>query len=219
MKALLGHLKSRPRMVIATVVGIAVALLLPDVDRAVTRALLGWNAAVWLYLVLLWWTMWRDDHERMRRVAVANAENASMVLMVIGSAAIASIVAIVLELANAKGTGAHHAVPAIGLALVTVMASWVLLPTLFALNYASLYYGDGSEQGSGLIFPDKNPEFRPDYSDFIYFSVTIAVASQTADVAISGRKLRRLVLVHSALSFLFNTSILALMVNIAAGLF
>jgi len=221
MKVLLGHLKSRPRMIIAATIGIAVALLLPNVERVVTRALLGWNAAVWLYLVLIWWTMWRDDHERMRRVAVANAENAGAVLLIVSSAAVASIFAIVLELANAKGGAAHHAGQEIGLAAATVVASWLLLPTIFALNYASLYYRDGSEEGSGLLFPDKSRDanFRPDYSDFLYFSVTIAVASQTADIGIDERKLRRLVLVQSALSFLFNTSILALMVNIAAGLF
>lgn len=208
-------------MSLAAILGLAVAFALPDVDRIVTRALLGWNVAVWLYLLLIWWTMWRDDHQHLRRVAIANAESAGVVLLIVASAAIASMVAIMLELATAKGSPTHHGLPEIGLAMLTVTASWMLLPTIFALNYASLFYDGNDDTGSGLRFPDhdRDPGFRPDYSDFLYFAVTIAVASQTADVGIDRRDLRRLVLVQSVLSFAFNASILALTVNIAAGLF
>jgi uncharacterized membrane protein len=88
---------------------------------------------------------------------------------------------------------------------------------LFTLNYASLYYrGDARE---GLHFPGSNALFRPNYVDFLYFSFTIAVALQTADVAITSKPMRLLALVHSVLSFVFNTAILAFLVNIAAGLF
>lgn len=221
MSALLHPLRTRPRMAISLAVGIAAALIVPDVERVVTRFLIGWNVGVWLYLLLMWFSMWRADHEHMRRVAVAQADSAGIVLLVATCAALVSIVAIVLELADVKGSGASHALPSIIFALATVAASWVLLPTLFALNYASLYYGEGDDSGAGLEFPDKQKthKFYPDYADFIYFSMTIAVASQTADVAISTRKLRRLVTIHAALSFLFNTSILALTINIAAGLF
>ena len=85
----------------------------------------------------------------------------------------------------------------------------------FALAYASLYYGaDGKPHG--LDFPGK--EEHPDYTDFMYFAVTLAATSQTSDVAVSTRPMRRLVLLHAVLSFVFNTSVLALTINILAGL-
>ena len=216
MTGLLSHVRTRPRMAIATGVGVAVALLVPGIDHATTRALIGWNVGVWLFLAMVGWMMLQADHEHLRRSAIAQAEGAAVVLTLVIVAAVFSIVAIIVELSAAK-QGAHHAVPHILFALATVAGSWLLLPTLFAMNYASLYYR--TQHGSGLQFPDADKTFKPDYADFLYFSFTIAVASQTADVAISNRPMRRLVLLQSVLSFVFNTTILAFTINIAASLF
>ena len=73
--------------------------------------------------------------------------------------------------------------------------------------------------GHGLRFPDADPSFKPDYGDFLYVSFTIAVACQTADVAVTSRPMRRLVLLQSVMSFAFNTAILAFTINVAASLF
>ena len=216
MIALLAHVRTRPRMAIATAVGVAVALLVPDIAHPTTRALIGWNTGVWLFLAMIGWMMLQADHEHLRRSAIAQAEGAATVLALVIVAAIFSIVAIVVELSVAK-QGARHAVPHILFALATVAGSWLLLPTLFAMNYASLYYR--TQHGSGLQFPEPDKAFKPDYADFLYFSFTIAVASQTADVAISTRPMRRLVLLQAILSFVFNTTILAFTINIAASLF
>ena len=102
-------------------------------------------------------------------------------------------------------------------ALVTVIGSWLLLPTLFAVTYASRY--DRATHSAGLNFPTADNDFKPDYGDFLYFSFTIAVASQTADVSVSTSPLRRLVLMQSVLSFAFNTAILAFTINVAASMF
>ncbi|HWH81494.1 MAG TPA: DUF1345 domain-containing protein [Burkholderiaceae bacterium] len=216
MKALIKHVTTRPRMALSVVAGVAAALAAPGIDHLVTRSLLGWNVGVWLFLATVGMLMFRADHEHLRRAAIAQAEGAATVLAVVITAAVVSIVAIVIELAAAK-QGSHHAWPHVLFALATVAGSWLLLPTLFAMNYASLYYR--SEHGSGLRFPDPDEKFRPDYADFLYFSFTIAVASQTADVSISNRPMRRLVLLQSVLSFVFNTTILAFTINIAASLF
>ena len=124
--------------------------------------------------------------------------------------------AIGVELASVKGTSASHALPHVAFALVTVAGAWLLLPTLFALSYASLFYR--KPEGRGLQFPAEATSSPPDYWDFLYFSFTIAVASQTADVAITSTDMRRFVLLQSVLSFVFNTAILALTINIAASL-
>ena len=215
------HFRARPRMVVAALIGIAMAASYP-VPSPITRWLVGWNVGVWLYLVLIALSMLRADHARLRRAALAHAEGAVTVSVAVIAATLASFAAIVLELAAAKATrdiGAPpHAIPQVALTLITVTGSWLLLPTLFMLNYATLYYRD--DIGIGLRFPpDADREPRPTYADFAYFSFTIAVALQTADVAITTTRMRQLVLAQSVLSFLFNTAILAFLVNIAASLF
>lgn len=217
MSRFFSHLRARPRLVTSTLCGIAASLLLPAVLGVATRGLLGWNLAVWLYLVLIGSMMLRADHVDIRRVAVAQAEAAVTVLTVLTLAVVVSLVAVVAQLSAAKVPGAPHALPHVLFALVTVAGSWLLLPTMFALNYASLYYR--TVGGSGLNFPAIDADFKPDYGDFLYFSFTIAVASQTSDVSVSSQPMRRLVLAQSVLSFAFNTAVLALAINIAASMF
>ena len=217
MTGLLLHFRAHARLLSAVVLGTAVALLLPTSIGPVTRGLLGWNVAVWLYLVLVAAMMRTADHGQLRRVAALQAESAGTVLALVSVASVVSLVGTVLELSAAKLPGAAHAVLHVALALATVVGSWLLLPTVFALTYASRYYQD--QGGGGLRFPGADADFRPHYGDFLYFSITIAVASQTADVSVTTTGLRRLVLRQSMLSFAFNTAILALTVNIAASMF
>jgi uncharacterized membrane protein len=211
------HLRARPRLIMALLVGLVAALLLPGVQGAVTRWLLGWNVVVWLYLALVGVMMLRADHTTLRRIASAQAEGAATVLMVIVLTALASLVGIVMELSAAKVPGASHALPHVLFALVTVAGSWLIVPTLFALTYASEYYHFSAEKC--LQFPDADRDFKPHYGDFLYFSFTIAVASQTADVSVTTPRMRRLVLTQSVFSFAFNTAILAFTINIAASMF
>jgi len=204
-------------MFMSLIVGVIVALCAITVQSLVTRALIGWNTTVWLFLVLIVVMMLRADHEKLRRNSIEQSEGAAVVLALVIVAAVASIVAIIVELSGAKQPGGHHEWSHVLFALATVAGAWLLLPTLFAMNYASLYYS--TEHGNGLQFPSKDLTFKPDYADFLYFSFTIAVASQTADVSISTRAMRRLVLLQAVLSFVFNTTILAFTINIAASLF
>lgn len=217
MSRLFSHLRVRPRLMLSIAAGVVAAGVLPGTHHAVTRCLFGWNVGVWLYLLLAAEMMFRADHTRLRRTAVAQAEAASTVLAIVVLAAVVSLIGIVAELMAAKAPGTPHALPHVLFALATVAGSWLLVPTMFALTYASQYYR--TAQGSGLNFPQSDGSFKPDYADFLYFSFTIAVASQTADVSISTPAMRRLVLLQSVLSFAFNTAILAFTINIAASLF
>ncbi len=217
MSRLFSHLRVRPRLMLSIAAGVVAAGVLPGTHHAVTRCLFGWNVSVWLYLLLAAEMMFRADHTRLRRIAVAQAEAASTVLGIVVLAAVVSLFGIVAELMAAKAPGTPHALSHVLFALATVAGSWLLVPTMFALTYASHYYR--TAQGSGLNFPQSDGSFKPDYADFLYFSFTIAVASQTADVSISTPAMRRLVLLQSVLSFAFNTAILAFTINIAASLF
>lgn len=221
MHRLVSHFRAHLRLATAIALGVAAAGLLPGHYAMVSRALLGWNVAVWLYLALVGWMMAHADHRRLRQVAEAQAESVGTVLALVSMASVVSLLGTVLELSAAKVPGAPHALPHVALALATVLGSWLLLPTMFTLTYASRYYGAGGEGGAGggLQFPGAKAGFKPGYGDFFYFASTIAVASQTADVSVTLPAMRRLVMGQSLLSFGFNTAILALTVNIAASLF
>ena len=203
-------------------VGVAAGLLLPEFAHGVTRWLLGWNTTVWLYLALVWHMMRRPDQAQLRRHAAAHAEGAGIVLMIVIAAAIASIAAIVAELSSVKGSPVAQAWPNVLLAVVTLIGSWLLLPFEFALTYASRYFVAGAKPG-GLDFPGTDEraddESAPSYSDFLYFSLTIAATAQTSDVSVTTRAMRKLVVAHAVVSFAFNTMVLALAINIAAGMF
>lgn len=222
MRALIGPLRLRPRLLIAIGFGIATGLLLPDTLRVVTRLLLAWNVTVWLYLVLVGTMMRHPDHGHLRRQAAAHAEGAGIVLMIAVAAAVASMAAIVAELGGTRASLAEHAWPNLALALATLIGSWLLLPVEFALTYASRYYPAGATPG-GLDFPGMDESAggasAPNYTDFLYFSLTIAATAQTSDVAVTTRAMRKLVLAHAVVSFGFNTMVLAMAINIAASQF
>ncbi len=176
------------------------------------RVLIGWDTAVWTYLVLVWFLMTRANHERVRALAAREDESAGLVLFVVCVATIASIAAIVLELVDAKGAKdiSHYVLTAL-----TLIGAWFLIPTIFTLHYARLYFDDDSKE-TALLFPDHRLD--PDYWDFMYFSFTIAVASQTSDVVLRSSQIRRAALAQSILSFYFNVAVLGLCINMAAGL-
>lgn len=211
------HLRVHPRLVLSLGVGLTMALAWRYPVGGVERALIGWNVAVWLYLALVGWMMVRADHHLLRRVAKAQAESAATVMALVSAASVASLAGVVFELTAAKLPGVRHALPHVALALVTVVGAWLLIPTVFALTYASLFCR--TPAGEGLKFPGDEPGFHPDYGDFLYFAFTIAVASQTADISVTTQVMRRLVLLQSLLAFGFNTAVLAFTVNLAASMF
>jgi uncharacterized membrane protein len=212
MKLLPTVLRNRPRAVLGLLAGFCVAVLLPSHLSATVRALIGWDSAVWLYLLLIWIQMGTADQTNGQALAEREDENAAAVLVVVSIAAIASIVAIVGELSTAKSLGTH-AWPHYALTGATMLGAWFLIPTMFTLHYARHYYRADEPV---LRFPDKG--LKPDYWDFLYFSFTIAVASQTSDVSLCSRAVRRTALAQSVLSFFFNLAVLGLSINIAASL-
>lgn len=208
-------LRTRPQLVTAIVVGIVAGCLVPSAIQAVPRMLIGWNFAVWTYLVLMWLHMAFASDDNVRRNARREDENAGTVLFLICTATVASLLAIVIELGTTKSLGLGSKVLHTVLTGTTLIGAWFLIPTIFTLHYARLYYGSEPD-APALVFPDS--ELQPNYWDFLYFSFTIAVASQTADISLRGRNARRGVLAQSILSFYFNVAVLGLCVNIAASM-
>ena len=214
----LNQLRTRPRLIASVVAGLGAVWLLPSALPAPERAVLAWNAAIWLYLLLVWIDMAHLDQGRLRQRAVDHADGARVVLMIAVVTSIACLAAVVTELAAARAANTVYTLRHLGLALATLVGSWLLLPTEFALAYASRYY-DADTPGLDFPEPRDAPETEPNYVDFLYFSLTIAATSQTSDVAVTTRGMRSLVLVHSVLSFGFNALVLAMAINLAAGIF
>lgn len=200
----------RPRTFIAIAVGVAVAFLVPDTRRLVTRLVVGWDAFAALYLVLAYFMMLRCDVAHIRRSAVLQDDGRFVILMMTVLGALASLGAIVFELGASKGNPAG-----LILATVTIALSWALVHTAFALHYAHDFYR-GKTPG-GLQFPSGDAHVDADYWDFVYFSFVIGMTAQVSDVGITDRVIRRTATVHGIISFVFNTALLALMVNIAAS--
>jgi uncharacterized membrane protein len=201
---------SRPRTFIAVAVGIVAFLCLyPTRLELVTRALIGWDAFAALYLVLVYTMMLQSAHHNtIRNHAVLQDDGRVLILLLTGLGAFASIAAIVFEL------GARHGVAALGLAMLTITLSWATVHTAFALHYAHDYY---DSTPGGLQFPSGDRTDHADYWDFVYFSFVIGMTAQVSDVGITDKVIRRTATVHGIISFVFNTALLALTVNIAAS--
>jgi uncharacterized membrane protein len=201
---------ARPRTFISIAIGIVAFWLLPGSLRLVTRLLIGWDIFVTFYLVLAYIMMFRCDLGHIRRNAVLQDDGRFLILLMTALGAFASIAAIVFELG-----ASHRSALELGLATGTIALSWAAVHTTFALHYAHDYYR-GAKPG-GLQFPSGDQHDHADYWDFVYFSFVIGMTAQVSDVGITDKTIRRTVTAHGIISFVFNTALLALMVNIAAS--
>ena len=209
----------RPRLFVVILLGLATGLLLPQslASQAVSRWLIAWNVGAWTYVALAASMMIRSSRGHMRHRAQLQDDGKYMMLGLTVISAIASLVAIAFELAVVKDLhgwtrGAH-----VALAGLTVMSSWSFIQIMFTLHYAHDYYLAACHgRKPGLSFPDDED---PDYGDFFYFSVVIGTSGQTADVSFVTKPMRRIGSLHCILAYLFNTTVLALLINIGASLF
>lgn len=216
----MSHLtQTHPRLTIATALGLAAgiasAFIAPEITL-ISKCLIAWNVAGWIYMILIMQRTFKSNAEDVRRIAEVEDENAGLVLMVVCVAAIASLAAIVLELAGIQGMKASDKALHYAFTGFTILGSWLLIGVIFSLHYARMFYTWNGEDAA-LRFADG--EQNPDYWDFLYFSFTLSVAVQTSDVGVATRALRKVVLAQSLIGFLFNTAILGFSINIAAGLF
>jgi uncharacterized membrane protein len=212
----------RPRLFFAISLGLAVGLLTPSTWRDITRWLIAWNTSALLYFILTGWLIVHASPASIRYRAKTQDEGRFTILVLTSIAAMTSIGAIVAQLASVKDLTGFIKGLHIGLAMATIVSAWLFIHLMFALHYAHDYFAakeslddDPDRLRGGLKFPGTED---PDYYDFLYFSYVIGVASQTADVEITSRGMRRTALVHCILAFFFNSAVLALTINIAAGL-
>ncbi|SKB14428.1 conserved membrane hypothetical protein [Planktothrix sp. PCC 11201] len=209
----------RYRLILSALFSLISSFFLPSWFSLSTRILSVWNTGMLCFLISTWLLMVQAIPKTMRRNAQSQDEGRLVILSLITAAACASILAITFILKETKDQNIHIIIPHIILAVITIIGSWLLVHTIFAIHYAHEYYQDhktlSNSPAGGLDFPE---DIEPDYWDFLYFSFVIGMTSQVSDVQITSRSLRRLSLFHSILSFFFNTVIVAMSINIIAGL-
>jgi uncharacterized membrane protein len=201
---------ARPRTFFSILIGIVAFVLLPASLRPVTHILFGWDVFTAVYLALAYIMMARCELAHIKRNAVLQDDGRFLILLVTALGAFASIAAIVFELGASQ-----RSVPELTLATVTIALSWAAVHTTFALHYAHDYYR-GAKPG-GLQFPSGDTQEHADYWDFVYFSFVIGMTAQVSDVGITAKTIRRTATAHGIISFVYNTALVALMVNIAAS--
>jgi uncharacterized membrane protein len=207
------------RLYISLVVCALVFLLIFHVYSAPTVILITWMSFALISILLMWITILSSHPREVQKIARLQDSSRAMIFGFAITASVISLLAVYFLLKSAKG----HAVNVdrhILLAIAAVFVSWWLVHTVFTLRYAHMYYDtardDGTpKKGGGLQFPD---ETQPDYMDFVYFSFVIGMTFQVSDVEISSRRIRRLAWLHGLISFIFNTTIVALSINVISGL-
>ena len=200
--------QARWRLLLSALLCVLLVLLLPDGYRLASRLLVGWDAGVALYIVLVLWKVVGADVSLVRRQSALQDEGRIAIPILTVTAALASLAAIVFWLRTAT-----EADPRIlALLFVTILLSWAFIHMMFALHYAHEYYAEHRGQGGGLRFPG---DAEPNYWDFIYFAFAIGTATQVSDVAVTSREIRRTVTMHGIVAFVFNVTLIALTVSIA----
>ncbi len=210
-------LRARPYFTICYGVGALAWVLMFAVKNPAIRSVAAWDIGSLLYIVssLLVFTLVRDRNIREDAASHQEGEWSIFTLTVLGAVMSFASLFLFSHAANQKThfTGAYLA-----FVVVTLALSWAVTHLTFAYRYAHEYYAcdlGGDEVDGGIMFPQDD---QPDYLDFVYFSFVLGMTFQVSDCNITSKKLRRLATVQGLIGFLFNTVILALSVNIAAGL-
>ena len=203
------------------VYGLVTALAVSAVPLPISwefRALLAWCVGLMVYLGLAWWLCLTFDAKRTRARAQAQDEPGVVLVLVLLLANLACVVAITMLMQQSRDLSGFDQALHISLSAAALAASWFFIQTIFAFHYAHRYYFEekqGEPDGPGLKFPGGQ---APDYFDFLYYAHVVGMTSQVADVQVTSREMRHITLVHSVLAFGFNMLILALSINVVAGL-
>ena len=221
LRTLLTPARTHPALLVGCATGLASMLFVPARDPLLLRGIMAWDLMVIVFLAMTWSVMLRGGRATMRYRAAHYDTSSSVLLLLCIVAVIASLIAITGMVMGISQMAPEKKIFRLILSVVTVAASWLFLHTVLALHYAHHYYWPKRKPGfpdahhGGLDFPGGE---SPDYADFLYFSFVLGATSQTSDVAITGKAIRRLAMLHGTGAFAFNTVLLALTVNIAAGL-
>jgi uncharacterized membrane protein len=190
-------------------VAFVVLLTIGDPDLAPVA---GWDVAGLVFALWLWSTIWRLDAERTARRALREDPGRIVADVVLLSASVVSLAAVVLVLSQAGNShGATKSLLA-GLGVFSVFVAWLVVHTVFTVHYARLYYG---EPEGGIDFNEPDP---PRYTDFAYLAFTIGMTYQVSDTDLQTKEIRMAALRQAWLSYLFGAVIVASTINLIVNL-
>jgi uncharacterized membrane protein len=203
------------RLALSASGGLVTAFLLSSCGVPGLSQVAGWNVGALVFAGLGWARIMTMDPKGTCRRAAAEDPGRTLVWVLVLGASAFSLFAAVRVLGRAHQLGMQARGLLVGLCLMAVVMSWLLTHTSYALRYAHLYYRDDEEGIGGMEFPGPTP---PCYFDFAYFSFTLGMCFQVSDVSVSSPQIRRTVLGQAILSFVYNTTIMALALNVVFGL-
>jgi len=214
-------LKMHPlhRIAVSIIISIIVSLLVETTSSTLIASLLFWNVFSLCYLILNWILIAKRPIPEIRRWAKKDDGSAVFVfgLILISSLACMFIVLLLMVSQEKNSSTDDLYLP---LVIAGIFLSWLMVHTIYTFHYAHMYYDDDKKSpdkdAEGLEFPGEDT--KPDYIDFAYFSFVIGCTFQVSDVEITSKKIRRVVLFHGLLSFALNTFVVALTINLIAGL-
>ncbi|MDQ1097978.1 putative membrane protein [Chryseobacterium sp. SORGH_AS909] len=182
-----------------------------------------WLAFSVVFLFLDWQVILHRKVDDIRKKARADDGNAFFVFTTIIVASLASMFAIFF-LVTSKDKGIQKEIYFLPAVLGAMILSWIMVQTQYIFHYAREYYDEDSsgekEEIGGLEFPTENKDeiYHPDYMDFAYYSFCMGCTFQVSDVSITSRNLRKITMIHGLLAFFMNTFVVALTINLVAGL-
>jgi uncharacterized membrane protein len=208
----------RPRVYMGAFAGMVTLLLLPYSVSWAVRGATAWCAGGGIYLLLAYRVMTSCESDRIRARAARQDDGAIVILAVVLLAIFASLASIFGLVTEAKEASREAKLAYVGLAAATILVAWSVMQVVFTLHYAHEHYAPHNlaRDGTGSLDFPNDP--TPDYWDFLYFATSIGATSQTSDVAIRSKGMRRLVTLHATVSFFFNTMVLAMTINLAASM-
>lgn len=203
------------RLLAGIVAAVAIFLFTPQTWKIDARMLSGWIAFCVAVSAQLWPMMMRAGPARTKELATREDDSRAIAGTITTTAAVVSLVGVVFLLSDAHSAKGIEELLLTGLAVLTVATSWLLVQTQYTLHYARLYH----QNGRGIVFPHGDDHLdEPIYWDFAYVAVTIGMTYQVSDTDINTRDMRRLLLGHALLSYVFGTVIIAVTINGIAGL-
>jgi len=176
-----------------------------------TASLIGWNVAASVFIVWIWLIVRGMDGAATAQHAVIEDLSRRTADLVLILASVISLIGVGLSLLESSDTGGLEKATIVGVASVSVILSWATVHTVFTLRYARLYYASGG----GIDF---NEDRAPGYMDFAYLAFTIGMTYQVSDTSIGSKTVRRTALHHAYMSYLFGTVVVAMTINVVAGL-
>ncbi|MBC8048299.1 MAG: DUF1345 domain-containing protein [Fimbriimonadaceae bacterium] len=204
------------RILLSFVFTAIVFFVFPKSNNMLLLGITLWDVFALTYIITSWIVLFSKPVSEIKKSAAADDGSKIFVFVLVIISAFASMLTVLLLVISKDAQSETAFLPAV---IAAILLSWVMVHTVFAFHYAHMFYDDGREDdkrtAEGLIFPE---EKKPDYIDFAYFSFVIGCTFQVSDVAITSRTIRRLVLLHGLISFLLNTFVVALTINLIAGL-